>query len=150
VIITALAVRATHRIRRLIYWNASVPNDGESVRDMLPPQYVDLFHAIAAERGDGCVVLPFPIWRERLLRAHGFHPECFASAEAFLAREGLGPACLVLDVQLGGMSGIALRHHLQALGSRLPIIFITALTDEATRQKATERPCSGAPLGSGC
>ena len=33
----------------------------------LPPQYVTLFDAIAAERGDGSVVLPFPIWREAFI-----------------------------------------------------------------------------------
>jgi FixJ family two-component response regulator len=77
----------------------------------------------------------------RLLRAHGFHAECLTSAEAFLAWEGPDPACLVLDVQLGGMSGIELGRYLQALGSRLPIIFITARTDESTRQRAMEAGC---------
>ena len=34
---------------------------------MLPPHYVELFEAIALERGDGSVVLPFPIWREAFM-----------------------------------------------------------------------------------
>ena len=55
------------RIRRLIYWNAFVPNDGESLNDMVPPHYLGLFETIAAERGDGSVVLPFPIWREAFI-----------------------------------------------------------------------------------
>jgi len=63
-IITAVADRMPDRIRRLVYWNAFVPNDGESVSDMLPPEYVALFDAIAAERGDGSVALPFPVWRD--------------------------------------------------------------------------------------
>ena len=66
-IITGVADRATDRIRRLVYWNAFVPNNGESLNDMVPPIYVGLFDAIAAERGDGSVVLPFPIWREAFI-----------------------------------------------------------------------------------
>ena len=42
-IITGVADRCLDRIRRLVYWNAFVPNDGESLNDMLPPQHVELF-----------------------------------------------------------------------------------------------------------
>jgi len=66
-IITGVADRCLDRIRRLVYWNAFVPNDGESLNDMLPPQYVELFETIAGERRDGSVVLPFPIWREAFI-----------------------------------------------------------------------------------
>jgi pimeloyl-ACP methyl ester carboxylesterase len=66
-IITGVADRVPDRIRRLVYWNAFVPNDGESLNDMVPPQFVELFEAIAAEQGDGSVVLPFPIWREAFI-----------------------------------------------------------------------------------
>ena len=55
------------RIRRLIYWNAFVPNNGESLTDMVPPPFVALFDQISAQRGDGSVVLPFPIWREAFI-----------------------------------------------------------------------------------
>ena len=34
---------------------------------MVPPNYVSLFNSIAAQRGDGSVVLPFPIWREAFI-----------------------------------------------------------------------------------
>jgi len=66
-IITGVADRLPDRIRRLVYWNAFVPNDGESLNDMLPAQYVELFESIAVQRGDGSVVLPFPIWREAFI-----------------------------------------------------------------------------------
>jgi pimeloyl-ACP methyl ester carboxylesterase len=66
-IITGVADRVPDRIRRLVYWNAFVPNDGECLNDMVPPHYVDLFNSIAAERSDGSVVLPFPIWREAFI-----------------------------------------------------------------------------------
>ena len=52
-IISALADTAADRVRRLVYWNAFVPDNGESVTDMMPTQFVALFHAIAADRGDG-------------------------------------------------------------------------------------------------
>ncbi len=55
---------AAGRIRRLVYWNAFVPNSGQCLNDMVPPHYAALFEQIAKERGDGSVVLPFPIWRE--------------------------------------------------------------------------------------
>ena len=66
-IITGVADRVGDRIRRLVYWNAFVPNDGESVFDMLPSELIEAFSAAAAEREDGGVVLPFPIWREALI-----------------------------------------------------------------------------------
>jgi len=66
-VITGVADLVPERIRRLVYWNAFVPNDGECLNDMVPPQYVGLFEAMAAERGDGSVVLPFPIWREAFI-----------------------------------------------------------------------------------
>ena len=54
------------RIRRLVYVNAFVPLPGESLNDMVPPQYVALFDAVAAA-GNGAVMLPFPIWREAFI-----------------------------------------------------------------------------------
>jgi pimeloyl-ACP methyl ester carboxylesterase len=66
-IITGVADRVAERIRRLVYWNAFVPRNGESITDMLPPDHCALFEQIAAERGDGTVVIPFPIWRESVM-----------------------------------------------------------------------------------
>jgi pimeloyl-ACP methyl ester carboxylesterase len=66
-VITGVADRVPERIRRLVYWNAFVPNNGECLNDMVPPQYVALFNSIQAQRGDGSVVLPFPIWREAFI-----------------------------------------------------------------------------------
>src|SRR5260370_26564495 len=79
---------------------------------------------------------------ERLLRAKGFDVEVFASAEAFLAGATTSEAaCLVLDIHLDGISGIELRRRLTTSGSRLPVIFITALDDEATHKEAMEAGC---------
>lgn len=63
-VITGVADRARDRIRRLVYWNAFVPNDGERLNDMVPPHYIALFDSIAADSSDNGVMMPFPIWRE--------------------------------------------------------------------------------------
>src|SRR5687767_6061620 len=79
---------------------------------------------------------------ERLLKAHGFETMAFASAESFLGCTAASQAsCLVLDVHLPGLSGIDLRRQLTATGSKLPIIFITAVDDDATHAQAIETGC---------
>ena len=79
---------------------------------------------------------------ERLLNAHGFVTRVFVSAEAFLDGDAQTEAsCLILDIHLGGMSGIDLRHRLTESGSPLPIIFMTAVDDEATRREAMDAGC---------
>jgi FixJ family two-component response regulator len=79
---------------------------------------------------------------ERLLKVHGFDVQAFASAEAFLGsanpRDG---GCLVLDIDLGGMSGIELRRQLTLSGMSLPVIFITAKDSEFVRKTALEVGC---------
>ena len=80
----------------------------------------------------------------RLLGANGFTTRDYASAEAFLgcqmARES---ACLVLDINLGGMSGIELQRRLKAAGSAIPVVFITAVDDERTKAEAMKAGCAG-------
>jgi FixJ family two-component response regulator len=72
-----------------------------------------------------------------LLTALGFVTEVFASAEDFLESGRLDDAsCLITDVQLGGMSGVALQDHLAALGSRIPVIIVTAFPDDGIRAQA--------------
>lgn len=63
-IITGVADAVPERIRRLIYWNAFVPNDGECLNDMVPPHYKELFDALSSQSPDNTVMLPYPIWRE--------------------------------------------------------------------------------------
>lgn len=79
---------------------------------------------------------------ERLLSASGFPTEGFVSAEAFLERSANTEiVCIVLDIQLEGMSGIELRHRLTAAGSDVPVIFITAIDDQDIRAKAVDAGC---------
>lgn len=64
-LITGAADRLTAgTIRRLIYWNAFVPNDGESLNDLVPDYFLAMFDEMAKQ--DGTVMMPFPIWREAL------------------------------------------------------------------------------------
>ena len=73
-----------------------------------------------------------------LLTAFGFTAEAFSSAEAFLQSERLADtACLITDLQLGGMSGLQLQDHLSASGSRIPIIVITAFPGDGRRALAS-------------
>ena len=79
---------------------------------------------------------------ERLLGAYGFATKVFASAEAFLdLNAAVDVDCLLIDIHLGGMSGIELRDHLTASGCKLPVIFMTAFDDEATRMQAQSAGC---------
>jgi FixJ family two-component response regulator len=64
----------------------------------------------------------------RTIRLAGFEVEAFGSVEALLARGVPGDnACLVLDVYLPGIGGIALKRTLVETGRDVPTIFITAL-----------------------
>jgi len=74
---------------------------------------------------------------QRLLRSGNYAVQTFASAEAFLASEYRPIAhCLVLDVHLGGLSGIELQERLTASGGQTPVVFITAHDDAMTRERA--------------
>lgn len=79
----------------------------------------------------------------RLLRAHGFTVEAFVSAELLLERSAL-PAldCMLLDIDLDGMSGLDLQQHLRQSGGRVPVIFVTGRDDPETRHRAHQLGCS--------
>ncbi|MGJ7506562.1 response regulator [Variovorax sp. GT1P44] len=83
----------------------SVIDDDESVRESLPD----------------------------LLKAFGFSVRTFASAEDFLTSDCMAQTrCVLLDIAMPGMTGSELQ---EALAQRLPIVFITAHADEATRSR---------------
>jgi len=78
----------------------------------------------------------------RLLKANGFGTEGYTSGEAFLERAAETKAdCLVLDINLGGISGIELHRRLTATGYKLPIIFMTAVESETNLKEAWEAGC---------
>jgi FixJ family two-component response regulator len=73
----------------------------------------------------------------RLVATAGYKVETFASAREFLARPmPEGPCCLVLDVRMPGLTGLALQEALAAGRRRLSIVFITGHGDVATTVKA--------------
>jgi FixJ family two-component response regulator len=78
----------------------------------------------------------------RLLSAHGFRVQTFTSAELFLDDIAKCEAeCLLLDIHLNGISGIDLKRQLTASGSNLPVIFMTAIDNDGTRQEAFDVGC---------
>ena len=66
----------------------------------------------------------------RLLDARGYPCLAFDSAEAFLSRHTPAmPGCLLLDVSMPGLDGLALQRKLLELGRALPIVFLTGHGD---------------------
>jgi len=80
----------------------------------------------------------------RLLRAAHLHPITYPSAEEFLA-DTKRPKfdCLLLDIQLNGMSGLELSRRLSAVKDATPVIFITAHNDPEVRAQAEASDCAG-------
>jgi FixJ family two-component response regulator len=80
----------------------------------------------------------------RLLHQAGYQPVTFASAEDFLADPLRAHfECLLVDVQLGGMSGIELHKQLNMVGNRAPVIYITAFDDPRAKAEATQAGSAG-------
>lgn len=80
---------------------------------------------------------------ERLLSAHGLPVRTFSSAEEFLALADPSEAqCLILDIHLGGISGIELMQELRRSESKTPVVLITANDNELTRRAALASGCS--------
>ena len=79
---------------------------------------------------------------KRLLREYGYDSLLFESAKAFQAHRDFGGAiCVVLDVQLDGVSGIDIRHRLSEAGVAVPVIYITASDSDSVRNAAIESGC---------
>ena len=72
-----------------------------------------------------------------LLREAGLPARAFASAEEFLdsGAQHLS-SCLIADIRMPGMSGLDLQARLNAEHIRIPIIFMTAHSDERIRMQA--------------
>ena len=72
---------------------------------------------------------------ERLLGTFAFRVRTFESGEKFLQSSELGSvACLLLDLAMPGMSGLEVQQELAARGLRIPIVFVTAHTDDEVGQ----------------
>jgi DNA-binding NtrC family response regulator len=67
---------------------------------------------------------------DALLREEGYDVQAFASAEAYLARTlEPPPGCLVLDVSMPGLSGLALQERLRGTSDLVPIVFVSGQSD---------------------
>src|SRR5258708_6839561 len=80
----------------------------------------------------------------RVITAAGLDVASFASAEEFLDSGALSDsACLILDMNLPGISGIELQQHLNASGLEIPIIFISAQADGPAKRQVLEAVPAG-------
>lgn len=80
---------------------------------------------------------------EALLVASGFEAETYGSAEEFLARSASHDTlcdcgCLLLDINMPGLSGLDLLQYLADRGQVCPAVVLTANPDERLRQRARE------------
>ncbi len=88
--------------------HVAIIDDDESVRESLPP----------------------------LLTKWGFEVRAFGSAQEFLDSDAIARThCLLLDIVMPGLSGPDLQRELGLRGARIPIIFMTALMEEALRTR---------------
>ena len=76
----------------------------------------------------------------RLLRASGYEVAAYESAAQLLDRppDPAGPACILLDVRIPGLSGPELQDRLAKQGSPLPIVFLTGHADFPTSVRVTK------------
>ena len=75
----------------------------------------------------------------RILQVAGYVPLAFDSAEALIEDgSAAAAACLILDVQLPGITGFELRKRLSREGAQVPVIFITAYDQPEARVQASE------------
>ena len=77
---------------------------------------------------------------KRLIRSLGMNVEAFTSGREFLdfleAMPSFRPDCVILDIQMPGMSGLEVQEQLIQGSSSLPVIFITAHDEVGVRERA--------------
>jgi FixJ family two-component response regulator len=72
-----------------------------------------------------------------LLQVEGYSGRTFDGAPSFLAEYAPGAFdCLITDVRMPGIDGLEMQQRLRALGSNIPVIVVSSLTDEVTRSRA--------------
>jgi len=98
-----------------------------------------LHPVVAVVENDAAVLTAFA----RVLRAGGFDPVTYRSAEDFIASPPpRPPRCVVVDMRLDGMSGLDLQRRLTSLGSSIPVIVLTGLEDSRLRDEARRIGCA--------
>src|SRR3974377_369184 len=79
---------------------------------------------------------------KRLVEANGFATQVYGSGEDLRADSLEGVTCAILDVNLGGMSGLETCRCLISKHGDIPVIFITAQDSPDVRIEAMELGCS--------
>ena len=75
----------------------------------------------------------------RLLRSANLDAETFSSAEEFLTSPRQKEnACIIIDIEMPGLTGFDLLERLAAEGTRIPVIAVSAHDDTETREHARE------------
>jgi FixJ family two-component response regulator len=78
----------------------------------------------------------------RLLRHFGYASLLFPSAEAFANHNDFDEAvCVLLDINMGDVSGVELRHRLKAANISVPVIYMTGNDSPAVREAALRSGC---------
>ena len=81
---------------------------------------------------------------EDCMEPAGYLVEAFGSAEEFLeAGSTREAACLIVDVQLPGISGLELQDKLAGADSRVPIVFVSANATATNRETAIRQGAAG-------
>jgi FixJ family two-component response regulator len=109
-----------------------------SVEETQLPNQPPLIHVVD---DDPSVVLAL----KRLLRSWGMQVRTFASGAEFLsaARDSPGADCLVIDVQMPGMTGLEVQVRMNQAGLCMPIIFITGHELEGAEERALKAGAVG-------
>ena len=93
---------------------------------------------------------------ERLVRSLGMAAETYTSGADFVEQldslPAFHPDCVVLDVQMPGLSGVEVQTHLRRAHKDVPVVFITAYDDRLARERALaggalavlQKPCNDA------
>jgi pimeloyl-ACP methyl ester carboxylesterase len=96
-VIAKVAEAISTHIRRLIFFNAFILNDGESLTDNIPPDSKALFGKLARESGDQTITMSFELWREAFLNDADL--ELAKSSYAQLSPEPYQPLIDKLDLK---------------------------------------------------
>ncbi len=118
-IISKVVEAIPERIKRLVFWNAFVLLDGESLNDNCPPHYRTQMDDLAAASDDNSIMLPYPIWREVFIN----------DADAELAQSTyalLSPQPNQFNERLDLKKFYALVH-----GNQMPFSYINCTEDTA-------------------
>jgi FixJ family two-component response regulator len=81
---------------------------------------------------------------EDCMESAGYMVEGFGSAEEFLESAATrNAACLIVDIQLPGITGVELQDKLTGAGNRAPIVFVSAQGAGANRERAIRQGAAG-------